>query len=69
MGNGIRENRRRLVELIVEMKSFEESDLAERLIREKGTLAVDTQQTLREFLADLRELGVVRYRNGVYFAV
>ena len=68
LGRKIERNRRQLVRLIYSLDSFTEERLIEALEKQAtdGELATDLQRSLRDYLKELVEVGVLRYRRGSY---
>ncbi|MFL6293548.1 MAG: hypothetical protein ACJ759_21860, partial [Thermoanaerobaculia bacterium] len=60
-------NRRRLVDLIYSLDSFTPEELIDMFRKESGgSVTIDVQHTLREYLNELSELGVLRFEHGRY---
>lgn len=60
--------RRRLVRLIYTLGSFTEERLFNELSKEghEDAPSFDLQRSLRDYLRELTQLGVLEYRRGIY---
>jgi len=61
-------NRERLAQLIFWMRSFTEAELSQKVERRlNGTTAPNSTPPLREYLENLKRLGVLGFDGGRYF--
>ena len=64
----IERNRRRLANLIFSKDEFTEEELVEEFRQDRnGDIIIDGQQNVSGYLDDLRQLGIIIYRNGRFF--
>ncbi len=64
----IERNSQRLANLIFSKDEFTKEEIVEEFRQDRnGDIVIDGQQNVSGYLDDLRQLGLLRFRNGRFF--
>lgn len=62
-------NRAKLAELVYSLDHFSEDELRSLFQERFGERPIDGRQTVREYLRELTQLGILDYSGGIYTPV
>ncbi len=61
------QNREDLIKLAHEMKVFDENEIIGAFLKTRGNIAVDSHQTIHDYLFELVEIKKLKHGNGLFW--